>query len=123
MITVPLRDSLADQLKNEAARLHTSIETLANDWLEEQLWETKRVAINEEAERFRTKHSELFAQYNGQYIAMRDGVVLDHDSDLVTLNQRIRAQYGDEPILIAPVNSEPMQVIKVLGARRRGGQR
>jgi hypothetical protein len=122
MITVPLRDNLAHQLKNEAARRHTSIESLANDWLEEQLWEAKRKKIEAEAQRFRAQHAALLAQYNGQHVAMRDGIVLDHDADLVTLHSRIRAQYGEEPVLIAQVNPEPIQVIKVLGARRRGGQ-
>ncbi|MBI5301958.1 MAG: hypothetical protein HY868_07460 [Chloroflexi bacterium] len=121
MLSVPLRDNLANQLKNEAERLHTSVEALANDWLEDQLWQAKRRKINEEADHFRARHTELFAQYNGQYIAMRDGVVLDHDANLVILHGRIRAQYGDEPILIAPVTAEPIQTFKVLGARRRGG--
>ncbi len=123
MITVPLRSNLADQLQNEAARRHTSVEMLANDWLEEQLWEVKREKINEEAARFRAQHSELLAQYAGQYIAMRDGIVIDHDADLAALHNRVRARYGDEPILMTPVTSEPVQVIKILGARRRGGQR
>lgn len=123
MITVPLRSNLADQLQNEATRRHTSVEALANDWLEEQLWQAKRKKIDEEAERFRAQHAQLLARYDGQFVAMRDGEVIDHDSDLVTLHQRVRAQYGDEPILISPVTSEPMQTIKVLGARRRGGQR
>jgi hypothetical protein len=122
MISVPLRDTLAHQLKNEAARRNTSIELLANDWLEEQLWDAKRKKIEDEAQRFRAQHSTLLAQYNGQHVAMRDSVVLDHDTDLVTLHDRIRAQYGEEPILIAPVNPEPIQIIKVLGARRRGGR-
>lgn len=123
MITVPLRSNLADQLQSEAARRHTSVEVLANDWLEQQLWQAKREKINEEAARFRAQHAELLAQYAGQHIAMRDGVVIDHDPDLATLHNRVRAKFGDEPILMAPVTPEPIQVIKVLGARRRGGQR
>jgi len=123
MITVPLRSNLADQLQNEATRRHTSVEVLANDWLEEQLWEAKREKINEEAERFRAQHSELLVQYAGEFVAMRDGVVIDHDPDLAALHDRVRAKYGDEPILMAPVTPEPEQVIKVLGARRSGGQR
>ena len=122
MITVPLRSKLADQLQNEAARRHVSVEALANDWLEEQLWQAKRQKIDEEAERFRAQHAELLAQYNGQYVAMRDGAVIDHDADLVTLHNRVRARYGDEPILMSPVTAQPTQTIKVIGARQRGGQ-
>jgi hypothetical protein len=122
MITVPLRDDLANQLKSEATRRHTTVEALANELLEEQLWEAKRAKINEEAKHFRAQHAELLALYSGQHIAMRDAIVIDHDSDLVALNNRIRIQYGDEPILIAPVTSELIQTIKILGARQRGEQ-
>jgi hypothetical protein len=123
MITVPLRSNLADQLQNEAARRHTSVETLANDWLEEQLWQAKRKKIDEEAERFRAQHTQLLARYGGQFVAMRDGVVIDHDPDLIALHSRVRAQYGDEPILMAPLTAEPIQSFKVIGARRTGGTR
>ena len=119
MASVELRPQLIEQLKNEAARRRTSLEALANDWLEEQLWEAKHKKINEEAERFRAKHAELLAQYAGQYVAMRDGLVIDHDPNLVTLHGRIRSQYGDEPILMAPVTSEPVQTFRVIGARQQ----
>jgi len=120
MTIVALRPNLVEQLKNEALRRQTSVETLANDWLEEQLWEARRRKINEEAGRFRARHAELLVQYAGKYVAMRDGIVIDHDSELVALHSRVRAQYGDEPILMAPVTSALIQVVRVLGARRQG---
>jgi hypothetical protein len=119
MLTVALRPNVADQLKAEAEQRQTSLEALVNDWLENQLWQARRSAIHQEAERFRAQHAELLARYAGRYVAMRDGVVIDHDADLQTLYARIRAQYGDAPILIAPVTAEPVQTFKVLGARRR----
>ncbi len=122
MDTLALRPKLADQLKNEANRRQTSVEALANDWLEEQLWEAKRKKIEEESERFRTQHADLLKQYAGQYVAMHDGVVIDHDPDLVALHNRVREKYGDEPILMSPVTASPVQSFKVVGARRRGGK-
>ena len=119
MTTIPLRSNVADRLKVEAERRRISVEALANDWLEDQLWREKHKKIQEEAERFRAKHTELYAQYAGRYIAMRDGGVLDHDADLVALHDRIRARYGDEPVLIAPVTAEPTQTFKVVGSRQR----
>jgi hypothetical protein len=64
----------------------------------------------------------LMAQYAGRYIAMRDGAVLDHDTDLTALHARVRAQYGDAPILIAPVTPEPIQTFQVMGTRQRRRQ-
>ena len=122
MLTITLRPEVADQLKFEAERRRTSLEALANSWLEDQLWRERRKKIYEEADLFRARHAELLARYAGRYIAMHDGVVIDDDADLLTLHNRIRTQYGDEAILIAPVTPEPVQTLKVLGARRRRRQ-
>ena len=118
MVTVALQPNVADQLQSEAEQRQTSLEALVNDWLETQLWRQRHDKIHQEAERFRAKHAELAAQYAGQYIAMRDGIVLDHDADLTALHSRIRAQYQDAPILIAPVTATPIQTFKVIGTRR-----
>ena len=122
MTTVALRPELEEQLRPEAERRQTSIEELVNEWLTNQLWQEWHKRIDEESQRFQAKHAELRAQYAGEYIAMRDGTVLDHDADLSTLHQRIRAQYGDEPILMAPVTSQPSQSFKVLSPRRQRAQ-
>lgn len=118
MVTVALQPNVADQLQSEAEQRQTSLEALVNDWLEAQLWRQRHDKIHQEAGRFRAKHAELLAQYAGCYVAMRDGVVLDHDADLTALHSRIRARYQDAPILIAPVTPEPVQTFKVMGARR-----
>ena len=97
----------------------TSLETLVNDLLESYLWQLKREQIQMEAQRFHEQHADLLARYAGRYIAMRDGQVLDDDEDFHALHQRIRAQYGEQPILIAPVTDEPIQTLNVLGARQR----
>lgn len=119
MPTITLRTEVADQLQSEAERRRMSLEVLANDWLEDQLWQERRKEIYDEAKRFQIMHAELLAEYAGRYVAMRDGVVLDDDADLSVLHDRVRAQYGDEAILMTPVTPEPIQTIKVLGSRRK----
>ena len=122
MVTIALRPSVADQLKTEAEQHQTSLDALVNDWLEDQLWRQRHDKIHQEAKHFQVRHAELLAQYTGRYIAMRDGVVLDHDVDLAALHARIRTRYGDAPILIAPVSSEPIQTFRVRGTRQRRRQ-
>jgi hypothetical protein len=87
--------------------------------LENVLREQRVKKIQEEAKRFQARHAELYTQYAGQYIALQEGVVLDHDVDLLILYDRIQACYGDEPILITPVTAEPMQTFRVLSPRRQ----
>jgi len=118
MVTVALQPNVAEQLQSEAEQRQTSVEALVNDWLEAQLWRQRHDKIHQEAELFQAKHAELLTQYAGRYVAMRDGVVLDHDADLTVLHNRIRARYQDAPILIALVAPKPVQTFKVMGARR-----
>ena len=52
-------------------------------------------------------------------VAWKPGTtVLDQDTDLLALHSRIRAKFGDEPILITPVTANPIQTIQVRGTRR-----
>lgn len=118
MTTIALRPELIDKLNKEAERRRTSLEELVNNWLEDQLWQEWHRKIAEESQCFQEKHGELFAQYAGQHIAMRDGVVLDQDADLLALHRRIRAKHGDEPILMALVTPEPIQTFKMRSPRR-----
>ncbi len=118
MLTVELRPELAEQLNKEAKRRQTSVDELVNQWLAEELWKQRVQIIHEESKRFQEQHAQLYRQYANQYVAMRDGVVLDHDTDLTTLHNRIRARYGDEPILMTPVTPEPVPTYRVLSPRR-----
>ena len=119
-LTVDLHERIADQLKIEAERQTTSVNSLVNTWLEEHLWHIKREQIQAEAQRFQAQHSELLQKYVGDYIAMQNGVVLDYDESLPRLHNRIREQYGEATILMTQVTSEPVPTIQVRGTRHRG---
>jgi len=45
----------------------------------------------------------LLSEYAGEYVAMHQGQVVDHDSDVVRLERRVAEQYGETAVLIAPV--------------------
>jgi len=71
----------------------------------------------DEMERFRSRHEELWPQYKGQFIAMREGEVLDSDADGGKLYSRLRERYGDLPVLIVEVTDEPEQLFTRLSHR------
>jgi hypothetical protein len=60
-------------------------------------------AIQAETEAFWAMYPELAQTYQGRYVALRRGQVVDHDADVSRLEQRVRAQFGATPVLIAPV--------------------
>lgn len=73
--------------------------------------------IEREERHYEAQHAELLALYQGQYIAMHDGKVVDHDVDRVALSRRIRSKYGKTAVLITQVREEPKLTIRVRSPR------
>jgi hypothetical protein len=113
MVNVPIHEELFEPIRRLAEQEQTSVEGVVNDWLRRQLALVREQKIKEESARFRSRHAALLAQYRGEYVAMRNGEVLDHASDARELYLRIKAHYGDDPILIAPVTETPTQTYTV----------
>ena len=66
-------------------------------------WELDRRKISEESQTYQQRHAELKAQYLGQYIAMHNGEVVDHDMDVTVLRQRVHQRLGRKPVMITMV--------------------
>lgn len=52
-----------------------------------------------EIESFKLMHKQLVQDCLGQYVAIFQGKLVDHDSDPVALLQRIKQQYPDQVVL------------------------
>jgi Arc/MetJ family transcription regulator len=88
----------------QAAEEHKiDIDRLLTEAIRRYLWELDRRKISEESLTYQQRHAELKAQYLGQYIAMCDGQVVDHDTDVVALRQRVRLRFGRKPVMITRV--------------------
>jgi len=72
-------------------------------------WESQIQQISLEQRSYESQHQELLERYHGRYIAMRQGQVVDTDTDKIALSRRIRKQYGSESVLIKLVQSDPME--------------
>ena len=59
----------------------------------------------------------LVAQYPSEYVAVHQGQVVDHDPDVVCLEQRIAERWGEVAILIAPVTDEPRRDLSSVSFR------
>jgi hypothetical protein len=71
--------------------------------------------IEEEMAYFVAHHAELLEQYRGQFVAIHQHEVIDHDENRVELHKRIRQQWGQEVILITPVNAQPIREFRIPG--------
>ena len=122
MTDYPLAPEVLSQLEEVAKAEKRNVADLLNDLAKDYIARRHDEKIMAEAARFREQHSQLWAQYPGEYVAMRDGKVLDHDADLSALRQRVRAHFGGAPILIAPVTAEPAREFRVRRPRLERAQ-
>ena len=120
MIPIAIRDELVRSIEKLARELDTDPETLVNEWVERQIALAREQKIREESGRFRAQHSELRSAYAGEYVAMRQGVVVDHGPNVNDIYQRIRNRFGDEPVLIAPVTDSSTPTYQMRSPRVAG---
>lgn len=57
-------------------------------------------------------------QYQGKFVAVYQGQVVDSDPDRLTLYQRVRQRFGRQTILITEGGAQPIPVYRVRSPRR-----
>ena len=83
------------------------VSELITEALRQYLWEAKERKIDREMEAYRAMHAELKQRFSGEYVAIHDGELVDHDADRCALSRRVREEYGDVAVLITPVEESP----------------
>lgn len=97
----------------DVAQVHrASVEKILDEAIRRYLWDVERQQIAEESKIYRARYADLRTKYLGQYIAMRDGQVADHDVDFQTLRLRVRQRFGHASVMITRVEevAEPTLV-------------
>ena len=69
----------------------------------------RETAVDREEMAFQRLHPQLWQQYPGQYVAIYNGQLIDHDRDQITLFQRVKQKHPGEFIWIAPVYEKPIE--------------
>lgn len=67
--------------------------------------------VEREMQAFIQMHPLLKEKYLGQHVAIFDGQLIDVDEDYGTLYERIDAQYPEQFVLMAMVESEPIPTL------------
>ena len=108
-LTIDVAPELMNPLQQLATERGESVSTIVEQLIADYLREQRHRLLLDEMERFRSRHAELRTQYEGEFIAMRAGHVLDHDYDGSRLYTRMRERFGDVPVLIVEVTDQPEQ--------------
>lgn len=75
----------------------------------------QRMAREEAA--YQTMYDELKTKYAGEYVAIFNGQLIDHDSDELALLRRLDAQYTDDIVLMRKVSAEPEPDLRMRSPR------
>ena len=110
---IELPSELVNSLEQIARERGQSLERVAEEVVREYLREQRHAYLLAEMERYRSQHAALKASHFGQYVAMREGRMLDSDADVGALDARIHRKYGGQPVLIVKVTETPEQEFTV----------
>ena len=117
-MTIELREpSLVEHIKRLAADQAQPAEKVLETAVQAHLDQLEREAIHAETEAFWDMHDELVRRYEGEHVALYQGEVVDSDEDASRLERRVREQFGELPVLIAPVTPRPRRDLRWIGGR------
>src|SRR5688572_20003996 len=113
MSILTLSPQLTAQLEQIATEQAVNPEQLLEDAVRIYLRQLERDKIKVEAEAFRKLHPELVEQYLGQYVAIHNENIVDHDQDFQTLHGHIRQRLGRQAVLLPQVTPEPERTLVI----------
>jgi hypothetical protein len=103
------RPGLIERVQHVAAETNRDATQVVEAAVQAYLDHLEQEKIHEETEAFWAMQAELASKYAGEYVAMHEGQVVDHDSDVIRLEQRVAERFAETPLLIAPVADAPQR--------------
>ncbi len=111
-VQLDMTEEIYHRVERYAHDRDQDIDTVIAELVEQNLPRIKLpLPVGDPSEReinaFRAMHGELIKTYGGEYVAIYQGRLVDHDTDLNQLHQRIEARYPDHFVLIRPISDTP----------------
>ena len=113
MSDLVLRPDLLETLERDAERESKSVNELVNEAVAHYLRERQRAKLSQEIAAYKALHQELKQKYLGQWVAVHEQKLVDHDPDGGALYQRVRAKYGRAAVLIRQVTEQIIEEVWV----------
>lgn len=130
--TITIPESLYRRARALAQSRNRSLDGLIADALDrgllqtsaEDAYESSFATEGEDGEKltretaaYEAMHAQLLAQYAGEFVAIFNGQLIDHDTDELALLDRLDAEYPEEVVLMKRVLPSPMQEFFVRSPR------
>jgi predicted transcriptional regulator len=111
------RPGLIERIQHVADETNRDATQVVEEAVQVYLDRLEQDKIHQETEAFRANQAELATRYAGEYVAMHQGRVVDHDPDVGRLEQRVAARFGETAVLIAPVTDDARRDLSTVSFR------
>ena len=115
MSEIILNEPLASEIRRAAENEGVEAEELIASVLRHYRFESQRKKITAEAVWWHSVSPEIHTRYAGEFVAIHDRAVVDHDRDEDSLRKRIRARYGKAAVLLTP--AEGRRELRIVSTR------
>jgi len=123
MATIHLQPDLLERIEKLANERAMTPDKLVETTIRAYLRQAEREKIQAEIAAYRSMHPDLVRQYRGQYVAVHDGQVVDHDVDFQALHRRVRERFGRQAVLLRQVEEEVERELTFRSPRFERGRR
>ena len=123
MAAVTIPASLLAEASKVAHQEGITVDQLVADALRQRLEQRRRGQFEAEARAFEAMHAHLLKKYRGQFVAIYNGQVVDHDPDKKALYKRVRHRYGRTPVYFQQVTKDVLPTFRQRSPRQVGLQR
>ena len=106
MSEIIFNEPLASEIRRAAETEGVPAEELIEAALHQYRFQAQRKKIDAELAWWRGQTSAVRDRYRGEFVAVHQQSVIDHDRDESVLRQRVRSKYGKTAILLAPAEGE-----------------
>src|SRR5690348_12440163 len=100
---IVLRPDLREALENTAEQEARTLSDLVNEAVDEYVFRLQQKKIDREVKAYERLHPDLRERFLGQWVAIHEGQLVDHDSDQRALYHRLRERFGRTSVLMKQV--------------------
>src|SRR3990172_9675270 len=103
MEAIVLKSDLREILEKDAAQESRTLSDIVNEAVEHYLHERQIAKLEAEIEAYHRMHPQLKQKFLGEWVAVHDRQLVDHDVDRAEMYRRVRARYGRTTVLLRQV--------------------
>lgn len=111
---IALKPEVQEFLRQTAVQQSRTVDEIITEWAEHYRAELAQAKLEREFQAYLALYPQLKTQYFGEWVAVHNEQVVDHDVEMQALYRRVRATYGKTAVFLQEVTHEPIPESRIL---------